>query len=101
MGTITLSVMMDTQEQKDALHLSVKQFMAVQALNRAFENDTTTLQHARAGGIRIPDSAAARLQEIAKSLDMDADGKLSEAEAKVGAALLTPHLNGVGAIGID
>jgi hypothetical protein len=101
MGTITLSVMLDTQEQKDALHLAVKQFMAVQALNRAFENDTTTLQHARAGGIRIPDSAAAKLQEIARSLDMDADGKLSEAEAKVGAALLTPHLDGVGAIGID
>jgi hypothetical protein len=101
MGTITLSVMLDTQEQKDALHQAVKRFMAVQALSRAFSNDVTTLQHARAGGIKIPDAAAARLQEIAKGLDMNTDGVLSEQEANVGAMLIAPHLNGVGAIGID
>lgn len=101
MGTITLSVMVDTQEQKDALHQSVKLYMATQAINRAFNGDVTTLLHARAGGIRIPDSTAARLQEISKGLDFDRDGKLSEAETGAGAAILAPHIDGVGAIGID
>jgi hypothetical protein len=101
MGTITLSVMVDTQEQKDALHQSVKRFMATQALHRAFNGDVTTLQHARAGGIHIPDSTAAKLQEIAKSLDQDQDGKLNEVEISIGASILEPHMKGVGAIGID
>jgi hypothetical protein len=101
MGTITLSVMLDTQEQKDALHNGVKRFMAAQALTRAFENDINSLEHARAGGIRIPEAAAARLNEMAKGLDLDGDGKLSEQEANLGAAMLAPHLTGVGAIGID
>lgn len=101
MGTITLSVMLDTQEQKDTLHDAVKRFMAAQALTRAFENDINSLQHARAGGIRIPEAAAARLNEMAKNLDFDGDGKLSEEESNMGAAMLAPHLTGVGAIGID
>jgi hypothetical protein len=101
MGTITLSVMLDTQEQKDALHQSVKVFMAAQAVRRAFNGDITTLQHARAGGIQIPDSTAQKLLVLAKGLDFDQDGKLSEIEVNAGAATLAPHMNGVGAIGID
>jgi hypothetical protein len=75
--------------------------MATQALHRAFNGDVTTLQHARAGGIHIPDSTAAKLQEIAKSLDQDQDGKLNEVEISIGASILEPHMKGVGAIGID
>jgi|694.fasta_scaffold09802_19 hypothetical protein len=101
MGTITLSVMLDTQEQKDALHQSVKVFMAAQAVRRAFNGDITTLQHARAGGIQIPDSTAQKLLVLAKGLDFDQDGKLSEIEVNAGAATLAPHMNGIGAIGID
>jgi mono/diheme cytochrome c family protein len=107
MGVITLAVMFDTPEQKEATHQALRVFLAHQVIDRLLENDVTVfgLGRSRAGSasqIRAQQNFD-RARAPLLALDLDNDGKLSPVERlpAVMFILQSPYIKDLGAIGLD
>jgi mono/diheme cytochrome c family protein len=107
MGVITLCVMFDTKEQKEATHQALRVFLANQLIDRLYEGKETTFAMVRgeigeAGkGNAEKSFQAARMPLLA--LDADHDGKLSPEERgpAIQYILAGPFIKRLGAIGFD
>jgi hypothetical protein len=106
MGTITLTVMCHTAEDKAKLHTELKRRLTVQFLQRIFENDAAGMAAVRTqiqtDVPRMPkDDRLAPVRGMLTLLDINRDGKLSDAEAEPGVVFALPHMKGFGEIGFD
>lgn len=108
MGTITLTVMMNTAEEKAKLHTDLKRVLTAQfiRLRRAFEKDKASLEDARSqiqSDIKgAPDEKRlAHLQTLLMNLDLNSDGKLDDEEVKPAIEFTLPKMRGFGQIGFD
>lgn len=106
MGTITLTVMCDTADDKAKLHTELKRRLTAQFLQRIYENDGASLAAVRSQilsdvpGMPKADRLAP-VRGMLMLLDTDKDGKLSDEEAGPGIPFALPHMQGFGQIGID
>ena len=105
MGTLTLTVMLNTPEEKKTLHTALKRTLTGQFIQRIFENDTSGL-----GAVRsqinddVPMPAAAQLtrfRALTLPLDKNGDGELDHDELQPGIDFVLPMMKGFGEIGID
>lgn len=105
MGTITLTVMLNTPEEKTALHTELKRTLTGQFIQRIFEQDTTGLGAVRsqiASEVPMPDpSRLMKFRALTLALDVNQDGKLDQTELKPGIDYVLPMMRGFGEIGID
>ena len=106
MGTVTLTVMLNTPEEKTALHTELKRTLTGQFIQRAFENDTAGMAAVRSqvgGEVKnVPrGEQLTRLRELVLPLDQNKDGKLDAGEKKPGIDLMLPFMRGFGEIGFD
>lgn len=105
MGTITLSVMMDTPEQKAALHKGLKQMLTGQFVQRVFENDMrsfATIRTQISEDVKMPrDNQFALMRQFILPLDANKDGALSTAEMQPAIDFMLPKMKGFGEIGLD
>lgn len=105
MGTITLTVMLNTAEEKKALHTELKRKLTAQFIERMFENDAPALGAVRSQisqEVKVPDGGRfALLRAFVLPLDKDKDGKLSEEELKPAIDFVAPNMRGFGEIGFD
>lgn len=106
MGTVTLTVMVDTAEEKAALHTALKRKLTGQFIQRVFENDQASM---RVVSGQIGDEVKgvptgkrlAGLRMLLMLLDNNRDGKLDDKELEPGIDRMLPHMRGFGEIGID
>ena len=105
MGTITLTTMLNTAEEKKTLHTELKRTLTGQFIQRIFENDTAGLGAVRSqigGEVKMPEAARlVMMRGLTLTLDKNGDGKLDSNELKPGVDLLLPMMKGFGEIGID
>ena len=105
MGTITLTTMLNTPEDKKTLHTELKRKLTGQLIQRIFANDTTGLQAVRSqigGEVKLPGAERlVMLRVLTSGLDRNGDGKLDTDELKPGIDLVLPVMKGFGEIGID
>ena len=105
MGTLTLTVMLNTPEEKKALHTELKRTLTGQFIQRIFENDTSALGAVRSqagGDVPIPDEARIkRFRALTLPLDKNGDGVLDRDELQPGIDFVLPMMRGFGEIGID
>ena len=105
MGSLTLTVMMNTPEEKQALHTELKRTLTGQFVQRIFEGDTSGLGAVRSQiGREVPMPKADRLvgfRALTLPLDTNQDGKLDHAELQPGIDVVLPMMRGFGEIGID
>jgi hypothetical protein len=105
MGTLTLTVMLNTSEDKKALHTKLKRTLTGQFIQRIFENDTTGLGAVRSqitNDVKMPEtSTLTKYQVLTKVLDTNQDGTLDEKELEPGIDVTLPQMRGFGEIGID
>jgi hypothetical protein len=106
MGTITLTVMLNTAEEKAQIHSALKRMLTTQFIQRAFENDVASMATVKtqiSSDVKgVPDSKRlAFLKTLLAGLDKDADGKLSDEESKPAVDFVLPAMKGFGQIGID
>ena len=105
MGTITLTVMTNTPEDKANLHMELKRRLTGQFLQRAFENDVASLGSVRAQvqgeGAQPRNDRLGLLRNIVLPLDVNKDGKLDDEEVKGGIEFALPFMKGFGQIGFD
>ena len=105
MGTITLTTMLNSPEDKKTLHTELKRTLAGQFIQRIFENDTAGLGAVRSqigGEVKMPDAARlVMLRALTFPLDKNSDGKLDAGELKPGIDVVLPAMKGFGEIGID
>jgi mono/diheme cytochrome c family protein len=107
MGVITLCVMFNTPEEKEATHNALRVFLAHQIIDRLLEGDATVFGQSR----NRPDGpgpsrAQKTLDDIRRpllALDLNKDGKLNAAERipAVMFILNSPFIKQLGAIGFD
>lgn len=105
MGTLTLTVMLNTPEEKKTLHTALKRTLTGQFIQRIFENDMSGL-----GAVRsqisddVPMPAAGQLtrfRALTLPLDKNGDGELDHDELQPGIDFVLPMMKGFGEIGID
>lgn len=106
MGTITLAVMVDTPEEKTALHTELKRTLTGQFIQRAFENDVAGMAAVRSQiGSEVKNVPTGdrleRLRGLILPLDKNNDGKLDTVEMKPGIDFMLPFMRGFGEIGFD
>ena len=105
MGTLTLTVMLNSAEDKTALHTKLKRTLTGQFIQRIFESDTSALGAVRSQiNSDVPMPEASRLTKfrgLTLFLDTNQDGKLSDAELEPGIDVTLPQMRGFGEIGID
>ncbi|MDB6153424.1 MAG: hypothetical protein JWL90_1877 [Chthoniobacteraceae bacterium] len=105
MGTLTLTVMLNTAEEKKTLHTELKRTLTGQLIQRVFEKDTDGLGTVRSqigGEVSVPDpEQLARFHALTLGLDINKDGKLDHAELQPGINFVMPMMRGFGEIGID
>jgi hypothetical protein len=105
MGSLTLAVMLNSQEEKQALHTELKRTLSGQFIQRIFEGDTSGLGAVRSQiGREVPMPEADRLtrfRALTLPLDANGDGKLDLAELQPGINVVLPLMRGFGEIGID
>jgi hypothetical protein len=105
MGTITLTTMLNTPEDKKTLHTELKRTLTGQFIQRIFENDTAGLGAVRSqigGEVKMPDAARlVMFRALTLPLDKNGDGKLDADELKPGIDVVLPAMKGFGEIGID
>lgn len=105
MGTLTLTVMLKTPEEKTTLHAELKRALTGQFIQRIFENDTTGLGAMRTqidGDVRMPEpNKILRSRPLTQALDLNKDGVLDDKEIQPGIDFLLPMMRGFGSIGID
>jgi hypothetical protein len=106
MGTITLTVMMNTPEEKAKLHTELKRKLTGQFLQRAFANDVAGMAAVRSqiqGDVpQMPRAdRLTLLRGMVAPLDVNKDGKLDDEEAKPGIDFALPFMRGFGQIGFD
>ncbi len=105
MGTITLSVMMDTAEQKTALHKSLKQSLTGQFIQRVFENDMSsfaTIRSQISEDVKVPGQGGFSLmRQMVLPLDANKDGVLDAKEIQPAIDFMAPKMKGFGEIGLD
>ncbi len=105
MGTITLTVMLNTAEEKKTLHSELKRRLTAQFLERIFENDSSTLGAVRtqiSQDAKIPDGGRfAVMRAFVLPLDKNKDGVLDAEELKPGIDFMLPNMRGFGEIGFD
>ena len=107
MGVITLSVMFDTREQKEATHQALRVFLANQVIDRLLEGDDSAMGPL-GGGAALPGKAGpAKSLDAARSrllaLDFDKDSKLGPLERipAIQFILQGSFIKNLGAIGFD
>ena len=105
MGTLTLSVMLNTPEEKARLHTELKRTLTGQFIERLFENDTASMGVVRsqvAQEVKVPDGGRmAVLRQLVLPLDGNKDNKLDADELKPGIDRMLPFMRGFGEIGFD
>jgi hypothetical protein len=106
MGTITLTVMMNTAEEKAKLHTELKRSLTAQFIQRAFENDVASMATVKTqieSDVKgVPDpKRLSFLQGVLANLDKNKDGKLDDEEIKPAIDFVTPAMKGFGQIGFD
>ena len=105
MGTLTLTVMLNSPEDKVALHTKLKRTLTGQFIQRIFESDTSALGAVRSQiNSDVPMPEASRLTKfrgLTLFLDTNQDGQLSDAELEPGIDVTLPQMRGFGEIGID
>jgi hypothetical protein len=109
MGTITLAVMCNTDDDKAKLHAELKRRLATQLLQRIFETDVagiaavrSQLQSDVSKTPKMPKAERlAALRGMITLLDTNKDGKLSDEEAEPGIVFALPLIDGIGQIGFD
>jgi hypothetical protein len=106
MGTITLTVMVNTPDEKKALHTELKRTLTGQFLQRLFENDTAGMAAVRsqigAEVKNVPNGDRfALVRQLTLPLDTNKDGKLDDTELKPGIDNMLPFMRGFGEIGFD
>lgn len=106
MGTITLTVMANTPEEKAALHTELKRTLTGQFIQRLFENDTAGMAAVRSQigqeVKNVPDGGKfALVRQFVLPLDANKDGTLDPAEMKPGIDSVLPFMRGFGEIGFD
>ncbi len=106
MGTITLSVMMNTAPEKAALHEALTGMLTRQFVERVFENDAAAIAAVRrqiAGEKYVPGPVEFQLLRtmLVQPLDKNKDGKLEDAEIQPGLTAVRPFMKGFWSIGID
>ncbi len=106
MGTITLTVMMNTPEEKAKLHAELKRSLTAQFIRRAFENDVAGMAAVKSQissdvkGVPEADRLG-YLRILLATLDKNRDGKLDDEEVKPAIELALPAMRGFGQIGFD
>lgn len=95
MGSITLAVMFDTQEQKEATHEALRIFLVNQFIDRLMEGDFRVL-----GG---RNKQLEQAQQLLFALDMDQDSQLSPLERMPAIQVIrkSDFMDRFGSIGID
>ncbi len=105
MGTITLSVMMNTPEQKTLLHKGLKNMLTGQFIQRVFENDGasfTTIRSQISEDVKVPNENGFNLmRQFILPLDKNKDGVLDAAEIQPAIEFMAPKMKGFGEIGLD
>jgi hypothetical protein len=106
MGTITLTVMLDTPEEKKALHAELKRTLTDQFIRRLFENDTAGMAAVRSQiGEEVRNVPNGRrfgfVRQLILPLDANKDGVLDAEEIKPGIEHMLPFMRGFGEIGFD
>ena len=105
MGTLTLSVMLNTPEGKASLHKELKRTLTGQFIERLFENDTASMGVVRsqvAQEVPVPRGEhMAILRQLVLPLDGNKDNKLDADELKPGIDRMLPFMRGFGEIGFD
>ncbi len=105
MGTITLTVMLNTAEEKKSLHSELKRRLTAQFIERIFENDHSTLGAVRSQisqEVKVPNGGGfAMMRVFVLPLDKNKDGVLDEEELKPGVDFMLPNMRGFGEIGFD
>jgi hypothetical protein len=105
MGTLTLTVMLNSPEDKKALHTKLKRALTGQFIQRIFENDTSALGAARSqinNDVKMPEaSKLSNARVLTQLLDTNQDGTLDDAELEPGIDVVLPQMRGFGEIGID
>lgn len=105
MGSLTLTTMLNTPEDKKTLHTELKRTLTGQFIQRIFENDTAGLDTVRSqisSEVKMPASSKlGMLRGLTKPLDKNEDGKLDATELKPGIEMFLPFMNGFGEIGIN
>ncbi len=103
MGVITLAVMFDTKEQKEATHQALRVFLANQLIDRLLEGKDSAFGMVRGqlGGGSDKSLEAARRPLLA--LDFNGDAQLSAVERLPAIAFILqgPFIRNLGAIGFD
>jgi len=106
MGTITLTVMTNTPDDKKALHTELKRILTGQFIQRVFENDTAGMAAVKsqvgAEVKNVPEgNKFALIRQLTLPLDTNKDGKLDAAELRPGIDNVLPFMKGFGEIGFD
>jgi hypothetical protein len=105
MGTLTLTVMLNSTEDKKALHTKLKRTLTGQFIQRIFEADTNSFNAVRGqinSDAKMPDnSRLTNARVLTQVLDTNQDGQLDEKELEPGIDVTLPQMRGFGEIGID
>ena len=105
MGTITLSVMLNTPEQKASLHKGLKQMLTSQFVQRVFENDAgsfATIRSQISEDVKVPNQGGFDLmRQFIMPLDKNKDGVLDSVEIQPAVDFMAPRMKGFGEIGLD
>jgi hypothetical protein len=105
MGTLTLTVMLNSAEDKKALHTKLKRTLTGQFIQRIFDNDMGALGAARSQinqDVKMADaSKLSSARVLTQLLDTNQDGTLDDAELEPGIDVVLPQMRGFGEIGID
>lgn len=105
MGTVTLTVMLNSADDKQALHTKLKRTLTGQFIQRIFESDTHALGAVRGqitSDVKMPEhERLTKARFLTLMLDLNQDGTLDEAELEPGIDVTLPQMRGFGEIGID
>ena len=105
MGTITLTVMLNTPEEKAAVHTELKRTLTGQFIQRVFENDQVSMATVRsqvAAEMKIPSSGRFEImRQLILPLDANKDSRLDTGELQPGIDRVLPFMRGFGEIGFD
>ncbi|MDG2122324.1 MAG: hypothetical protein P8J87_01415, partial [Verrucomicrobiales bacterium] len=107
MGTITLAVMLNTEEEKKALHMGLKRKLLEQLIDRVLEGDMRNLKSLKnqvSDQIAIPEGdAIAGGRKRLMMADFDQDGKLNATEKAMAVEFMLQSgmIDSLGSVGFD
>ncbi len=105
MGTITLTIMLNTPEEKAATHTALKRILTGQFIQRLFENDFASMATVRSQvsrEVQVKDGGQmAIVRQLVLPLDANKDGALDTVEMQAGINRMLPFMRGFGEIGFD